>query len=131
MITTTDIGNIIYSFCRNRFSDFAIYQHGNIPSGVVNKERITIFPKSQTASGKWIKNFVEVNFCIPNKNGGANLIRLNEIESQAFDAFKIVVGNSKGLNYKFGYESIGQLEDKNLNIFYINVRVKFQVININ
>lgn len=131
MITTTDIGNIIYSFCRNRFSDFAIYQHGNIPSGVVNKERITIFPKSQTASGKWIKNFVEVNFCIPNKNGGADLIRLNEIESLAFDAFKIVAGNYNGLNYKFCYDSIGRLEDKNLNIFFINIRVKFQVININ
>lgn len=128
MIVTTDIQNILY----RDLSVFGIdrYQSGNIPSGEVTKERITIKAKSQTDGKYWEGSFVEVNFCVPNINGKANLIRLGEIEREANLLLKSVTGKYDGTTYNYSKHSISTEEDTALKCHFINVRILFNVLNV-
>ena len=79
MKVQSDIVDILYLDCAQFGID--VYRKGNIPKGEIKKERIVIIPKTPSTETYWKKNFVEINFCVPNlKNGEANLIRLAELE---------------------------------------------------
>lgn len=130
MIVTTDIANIIYKACE----DFGIevYQAGSIPDEhkKLSSERVIIRTKSQSSEEIWKKGFVEVNLCVPDMDGDANLIRLQELERKAQWVLDDVVGEYDGSNYWFTIDSIGIEADTELRCHYVNVRILFQVLNV-
>ena len=132
MIATTDIANIVFENC-SVFGIDEMYQLGNIPEGKVNTERIVIYPKTQQPDIYWEKGFVEVNLCVPDLNNKANLIRLNKLERIAKGNFKNgIVGQFDDSWYQCSLERISIEEDPiELCCHYVNVRLLFEVLNVN
>ena len=130
MIVTTDIANILYKDCKA--FGIEVYQAGNIPDGhkELSSERVIIRTKSQSPETYWKKGFVEVNLCVPDMDGDANLIRLQELERKAQEALDEVVGEYDGSNYYYLIDSIGIEADTELRCHYVNVRLLFQVLNV-
>ena len=130
MIVTTDIANILYKDCKA--FGIEVYQAGNIPDEhkKLSSERVIVRTKSQSPEAIWKKGFVEVNFCVPDMDGDANLIRLQELERKAQEALDEVVGEYDGSNYYYLIDSIGIEADTELRCHYVNVRLLFQVLNV-
>ena len=129
MIVTTDIANILYTDCKA--FGIEVYQAGNIPdeNKKLSSERVIIIAKSQSPEAIWKKGFVEVNLCVPDMDGDANLIRLQELERKAQEVLDEVVGEYDGSNYYYLIDSIGTEADTELR-HYVNVRLLFQVLNV-
>ena len=130
MIVTTDIANILYKDCEA--FGIEVYQAGNIPGEhkELSSERVIIRTKSQSPETYWKKGFVEVNLCVPDMDGDANLIRLQEFERKAQEVLDEVVGEYDGSNYYYLIDSIGIEADTELRCHYVNVRLLFQVLNV-
>ena len=130
MIVTTDIANILYKDCKA--FGIEVYQAGNIPDEhkELSSERVIIRTKSQSPEAIWKKGFVEVNLCVPDMDGNANLIRLQELEREAQEVLDEVVGEYDGSNYYYLIDSIGIEADTELRCHYVNVRILFQVLNV-
>lgn len=130
MIVTTDIANILYKDCKA--FGMEVYQSGNIPDEdkELSSERVTIIAKSQSPEAIWKKGFVEVNLCVPDMDGRANLIRLQELERKAQEVLDDVVGEFDGSSYYYLIEQIGTEADTALKCHYVNVRLLFQVLNV-
>lgn len=130
MIVTTDITNILYKDCKA--FGIEVYQAGNIPDEhkELSSERVIIRTKSQSPETYWKKGFVEVNLCVPDIDGDANLIRLQELERKAQEVLDEVVGEYDGSNYYYLIDSIGIEADAELRCHYVNVRLLFQVLNV-
>lgn len=130
MIVTTDIANILYKDCKA--FGIEVYQAGNIPDEYkeLSSERVIIRTKSQSPETIWKKGFVEVNLCVPDMDGDANLIRLQELERKAQEVLGDVVGDYDGSNYWYSIDSIGTEADTELRCHYVNVRILFQVLNV-
>lgn len=130
MIVTTDIANILYKDCKA--FGIEVYQAGNIPDEhkKLSSERVIIRTKSQSPETYWKKGFVEVNLCVPDMDGDANLIRLQELERKAQEVLDEVVGEYDGSNYYYLIDSIGIEADTELRCHYVNVRLLFQVLNV-
>ena len=130
MIVTTDIANILYKDCEA--FGMEVYQSGNIPdeNKKLSSERVIIIAKSQSPEAIWKKGFVEVNLCVPDMDGKANLIRLQEFERKAQEVLDEVVGEYDGSNYYYLIDSIGIEADTELRCHYVNVRILFQVLNV-
>ena len=130
MIVTTDIANILYKDCKA--FGIEVYQAGNIPDEhkKLSSERVIIRTKSQSPEAIWKKGFVEVNLCVPDMDGDANLIRLQELERKAQEVLDDVVGEYDGSNYYYLIDSIGIEADTELRCHYVNVRLLFQVLNV-
>ena len=129
MIVTTDIANILYKDCEA--FGIEVYQAGNIPDEhkELSSERVIIRTKSQSPETYWKKGFVEVNLCVPDMDGDANLIRLRELERKA-QVLDEVIGEYDGSNYYYLIDSIGIEADTELRCHYVNVRLLFQVLNV-
>ena len=130
MIVTTDIANILYKDCKA--FGMEVYQSGNIPdeNKKLSSERVIIIAKSQSPEAIWKKGFVEVNLCVPDMDGKANLIRLQELERKAQEILDDVVGEFDGSSYYYSIEQIGTEADTALKCHYVNVRLLFQVLNV-
>ena len=130
MIVTTDIANILYKDCKA--FGIEVYQAGNIPDEhkKLSSERVIVRTKSQSPETYWKKGFVEVNLCVPDMDGDANLIRLQELERKAQEVLDEVVGEYDGSNYYYLIDSIGTEADTELRCHYVNVRILFQVLNV-
>ena len=130
MIVTTDIANILYKDCKA--FGIEVYQAGNIPDEhkKLSSERVIVRTKSQSPEAIWKKGFVEVNLCVPDMDGDANLIRLQEFERKAQEVLDEVVGEYDGSNYYYLIDSIGIEADTELRCHYVNVRLLFQVLNV-
>ena len=130
MIVTTDIANILYKDCKA--FGIEVYQAGNIPDEhkELSSERVIIRTKSQSPETYWKKGFMEVNLCVPDMDGDANLIRLQELERKAQEVLDEVVGEYGGSNYYYLIDSIGIEADTELRCHYVNVRILFQVLNV-
>lgn len=130
MIVTTDIANILYKACEA--FGMEIYQSGNIPDEdkELSSERVIIIAKSQSPESIWKKGFVEVNLCVPDMEGKANLIRLQELERKAQGVLDDVVGEFDGSSYYYSIDQIGTEADTALKCHYVNVRLLFQVLNV-
>ena len=130
MIVTTDIANILYKDCKA--FGIEVYQAGNIPDEhkKLSSERVIVRTKSQSPEAIWKKGFVEVNLCVPDMDGDANLIRLQELERKAQEVLDEVVGEYDGSNYYYLIDSIGTEADTELRCHYVNVRILFQVLNV-
>ena len=130
MIVTTDIANILYKDCE--IFDIEACQAGNIPDEhkKLSSERVIIRTKSQSPEAIWKKGFVEVNLCVPDMDGDANLIRLQELERKAQEVLDDVVGEFDGSSYYYSIDQIGTEADTALKCHYVNVRLLFQVLNV-
>ena len=130
MIVTTDIANILYKDCEA--FGMEVYQSGNIPDEdkELSSERVIIIAKSQSPEAIWKKGFVEVNLCVPDMDGKANLIRLQELERKAQEILDDVVGEFDGSSYYYSIDQIGTEADTALKCHYVNVRLLFQVLNV-
>ena len=130
MIVTTDIANILYKDCKA--FGMEVYQSGNIPDEdkEMPSERIIIIAKSQSPEAIWKKGFVEVNLCVPDMDGKANLNRLQELERMAQEVLDDVVGEFDGSSYYYSIDQIGMEADTDLKCHYVNVRLLFQVLNV-
>lgn len=130
MIVTTDIANILYKACES--FGIEVYQAGSIPGEhkKLSSERVIICTKSQSSEEIWKKGFVEVNLCVPDMDGDANLIRLQELEREAQEVLGDVVGVYDGSHYWYTIDSIGTEADTELRCHYVNVRILFQVLNV-
>ena len=130
MIVTTDIANILYKDCKA--FGMEVYQSGNIPdeNKELSSERVIIIAKSQSPEAIWKKGFVEVNLCVPDMDGKANLIRLQELERKAQEVLDDVVGEFDGSSYYYLIDQIGTEADTALKCHYVNVRLLFQVLNV-
>ena len=126
MITTSDIADIVYKDCEK----FGIvrYRFGNIPEGIVKTERITIYVKTMTPDDYWKSVFVNVNFCVPDKKGVANLKRLKELEraSESLGG----TGVYDGTPYTYSISSSGVEQDTALECHYVNKRLRFDILNV-
>lgn len=128
MITTTDIGNILYRDCK--VFGIAIAPSGQTLTGDLEAERITIHPKRQQPGTYWKKSFAEVNLCVPDlRPGEAHSIRLGELERQAVTVLDGVTGVHDGTRYCYSVESIGTKADTGLKCHIVNVRILFEVLN--
>lgn len=130
MIVTTDIANILYKDCKALGME--VYQSGNIPDEdkELSSERVIIIAKSQSPEAIWKKGFVEVNLGVPDMDGKANLIRLQELERKAQEVLDDVVGEFDGSSYYYQIDQIGTEADTALKCHYVNVRLLFQVLNV-
>ena len=129
MIVTTDIANILYRDCKA--FGIEIVPQGKTLVGELKSERIVIHAKKQKPGKYWKKSFAEVNLCVPDlSENEANSIRLQELEIEAMKLFDSV-GNYDGTAYQYSIESIGTEEDTDLKCHYVNVRVLFEVLNVN
>lgn len=130
MIVTTDIANILYKDCKA--FGMEVYQSGNISDEdkELSSERIIIIVKSQSPEAIWKKGFVEVNLCVPDMDGKANLIRLQELERKAQGVLDDIVGEFDGSSYYYLIDQIGTEADTALKCHYVNVRLLFQVLNV-
>lgn len=130
MITPTDIANILYRDCKVFGID--IVPDGSTIVGVLKSERIVIHAKKQQSGKVWKKSFVEVNICVPDlQHNEANTIRLNELERMANKLLGDIVGEYDGTNYHYSIETIGMEQDASLKCHYVNVRLLFEVLNVN
>lgn len=128
MILTSDVAEILFHDCQA--FGIEVFRKGNIPVGELKKERITIHPKQQTPSQYWLKDFVEVNLCVPDVRGKANLRRLKELERQAKLLLDDIAGEYDNSHYLYTISSIGVEEDTAMKCSYVNVRILFEVLNV-
>lgn len=141
MITPQDIRNILYNDCHAFGIDevYVVFEgdEGNsdeIPTVKskygLQKERVVVYVKGQQPGTYWKKNFNEVNIQVPRINNRANTIRLNELEHKALEVLDDVVGEYGGCSYYYKIDSIGTEADTALKCHYVNVRILFQVLNV-
>lgn len=130
MITEAETGNILYRDCK-RFG-VPVYQRWNLPKPGTGGERIVVYPKRQSSGAKWITNFIEVNYLVPDRpDGKADMVRLHEVE-RLLAADLHAYGVYDGTPYRYSVNSETDiLEDKELKIHYVNARVQFRTMNIN
>lgn len=128
MITTSDIGDIIYKDCK--VFGIPVYRFGNIPEGVVKTDRITIYVKTLVPDDIWSSVFVNVNFCVPDIKGKADLKKLKTYEREARLKLDDVTKMYDGTRYVYTISSSGIEEDLALKCHFINIRLKFDVLNV-
>lgn len=131
MITTSDIGDILYLHLSG-LSVKDIRRGWNLlPKGELTEERVTLTVKTITAGKPWSKAFAEVNILVPDmEDGQADLIRLSELEAEYVAAFGWNTSTRHGIRYRFGRETFGFLDDAQLRCHYVNIRVLFEFLNL-
>ena len=129
MIVTTDIADILYQDCKA--FGIEIVPFGEILTGELTADRITIHVKGQTPEKIWEKCFVEVNLCVPDLSPTeANYPRLKELERLAKKKFKSVVGTFDGTTYRYEVDTIHIEADTALKCHFVNCRLLFNVLNV-
>lgn len=128
MITQGDIAKILYIDCQ--VFGLPVYQRDNTPKGKVTKERVVVFPKSGSVQRFWEKCYVEVNFCVPDIKGQANLIRMDELEREAVKVLNRVSGTFDNTRYRYSKDSTSREEDTELGCHFVNVRLLFEILNV-
>lgn len=129
MITSSDAGTIVYNDCK--VFGLPLYRDWSFPKKNVDTERIVVLAKRQTPDTYWNRGFIEVNFCVPDYKQNANLKRLGELEELAVETLNDAVGHYKDSWYQYSVESHGVEEDVELNCHFVNVKLLFEVLNIN
>ncbi len=129
MITTAEVADILYRDCQA--FGVEVFRFGNLPQSEVLTERITIHVKAQEGGKIWRKCFAEVNLCVPDRGGVADLSRLQALEREAHARFDNgVTGTFDGSTYYYSSHTIGQEADTALKCHFVNVRILFEVLNI-
>lgn len=130
MITIGDIETILFEDLKS--FGITTYKKGVIPEGKVTEERIVILPKTLKTGTYWKKDFIEVNFCVPDINVNtvsmANTIRLTELERLAESLES--VGSFDNTAYRYSVYETGREKDSELECHYVNVRLLFEILNV-
>lgn len=127
MIVQGDIAKILYKDCLQ--FGLPVYQKDNTPTGKLKKERIVVIPKSGTMDTYWEKCFVEVNICVPDKDGVADLIRLDELERRIARDLKFKSGVYDSTRYMYQRQSTSRERDIELGCHFVNIRLLFKILN--
>lgn len=127
MITPGDATNIIYKDCQ-LLGINGVFHSGDEPKGEITTERIVIIPKKQESGRIWKKGFIEVNICVPDKDGRKDKIRTDELERIAGKLFKKKTGIWDGTRYVYSSDVFTEA-DTALKCHYVNVRILFKVLN--
>ena len=127
MITQGDIAKILYKDCK--VFGLPVYQKENTPKGKVTKERVVVIPKSGATEMYWEKCYVEVNFCVPDVKGQANLVRMDELERLAVSQLKKKSGIWDSTRYIYRKDSTSREQDTELGCHFVNVRLLFEILN--
>lgn len=128
MITQGDIAKILYKDCQ--VFGLPVYQKDNTPKGKVTKERVVVIPKSGSVQRFWEKCYVEVNFCVPDIKGQAHLTRMDELEREAVKVLNRVSGTFDNTRYRYSKDSTSREEDTELGCHFVNVRLLFEILNV-
>lgn len=128
MITTQDVSDILYGVCRKEFG-INTYHHLMITEGEVLEDRVTIHPKAIQKSMYWNTCFVEVNISVPDRQSRADMDKLQSYSRKAVGILDGESGEYDGTAYRYSVFSIDILEDVDLRCHYVNVRVKFEILN--
>jgi hypothetical protein len=128
MITASEIGDIVFKDCE--VFNIHRYRFGNIPEGIVKSERIVVYVKTLIPDDIWNSVFVNVNLCVPDKKGKADLKRLKELERLAYTHLVSSTGSYDGTNYTYRISASSVEEDTALKCHYVNIRLKFDVLNV-
>lgn len=134
MIVTSNIEDILYDNSK-AIGISEIYEKGNVPNGEVTSERIVILSSDQIPSTIWQKCFVEVNLVVPDlldekSTLEANKIRLKELERLAKSTFHNRFGSYDGDGYSYDIAQMGIEEDADLKCHFVNVKILFNVLNV-
>ena len=112
-------------------SPSAVFVSDDFPTGKVTAERVVIIVKESQRSPIFYNGFVEVNFCVPDKDGRADHGRLQELETSAVNYFSDdVVGDYDGTTYRYGIYAHGLHRDEELGCHYANIRLLFETLNV-
>lgn len=135
MITTLDIGDILYKDCKALMGTFginptALYHHPNEPVGEVTTERVIIHsPNSDTPEKIWDKSFANINLVVPDKNGKKDITRLQTLQRLAKANLDDRYGVFDKTKYIYEIASIGTEQDTDLKCNYVNVKILFSILN--
>lgn len=129
-----DIGNVLYAKCSEAFAGVEIYRSEDEPEGVVASDRIVIYTKPVQLGGLWNSGYVEVNFCVPNRqDGAADLNKLQEYERQALQMLggngHPVVGEYGENFYRYRVSTTSTEQDEPLNCHFVNAHILFEILN--
>lgn len=127
MITQGDIAKILYKDCK--VFGLPVYQKENTPKGKVTKERVVVIPKAGATERYWEKCYVEVNFCVPDIKGQANLVRMDELERLAVSQLKKKSGIWDSTRYIYRKDNTSREQDTELGCHFVNVRLLFEILN--
>ncbi|MBP3245550.1 MAG: hypothetical protein J6M59_10685 [Bacteroidaceae bacterium] len=129
MITSTDFANIVYLKAK-KLGIAEVYQDSVTDISEIKTPRVVVHPKMLSGNGRiWCEGYVEVNICIPDKNGKAQLQSLNRYERTAKELFTMF-GTYDSTPYRIKVESFQVIGDKSLNYHFANVRLSTEVLNI-
>lgn len=127
MITTGDIEEILYKDLK-KFG-FKQYRKDAIKESKVDSERLIVFCGTLEEDTFWSRAFVNINVCVPNFKGMANTKRLTEIERMLYNISSVSKHDKS--TYRYEVRSTSQEEDPDLKCHFVNIRVLFEVLNVN
>ena len=123
MITAGDTANIVYSLVKE--FGLPVYHGWNLS----NEIRIVIVTHPQERELQWMKNFVEVNLVVPDKDNEAQLAKLKGFERTLHDFFYIdIVGEKDGCAYTIELKTNGIMEDASLKSHFVNCKLLFSAL---
>ena len=118
MITAGDSANILYTLLKPL--GFPVYHGWNF----TDAERIVLITHPQEREKQWMKNFVDVNLVVPDKDSEAQRKKLNDYQRTLHDFFYMdIVGEHNGTGYVIELKSIGIEEDTPLKSHYVNCKL--------
>lgn len=130
MITAGNVGDILFRDCE----EFGInrYRKGNEKVDT-SADRVVVRVQRQQGEKVWRKGFVDVNLCAPDIDGEANTPRLEELERLAWQLLDIgAISEFDGTKYTYRIYSVeSEIADEQMKCHYVNVKLLFQVFNIN
>ena len=130
MITAGNVADILFRDCEvfgiNR------YRKGNEKIDT-SADRVVIRVQRQQGEKVWRKGFVDVNLCAPDIDGESNSPRLDELERLAWQLLDVgAVSEFDGTKYTYRIYSVeSAMADEQMKCHYVNVKLLFQVFNIN
>jgi hypothetical protein len=129
-----EIGDIVYRDVKTHFPDMKVYRSSLMPFDEIKGEQIHIIVKQNVQGTYWRSSFVEVNFCVPYIKGEkANLDRLSYFSKEGKKCFNFpssVTGEYQGYSYSYKIESESQENDPDMRCYFINQKLRFNILNI-
>lgn len=132
MILLTDIANKLHEIA-TEIGISEVYQSDNTPFGEVKSERVIVSVGENFSGSIWDELTAVVNVCVPDidKNGTADLIRLQEAEKKVckvFNDMQVFQLGEDWISVEWRTSSIE--ENASLKCHYIHVVLSVKTLNI-
>lgn len=128
MITSSEVGNIMYKVC----SDFGpeVFQTYNLPLSPVGEQRLVVIPKPQHEGTYWLKSFCEVNWLVPDiAHGTPDMVALQDAERTLLSRLN-GYGDYDGTPFRYKVNTTEIHNASDLKCHFVNARVKFEIMNV-